>query len=132
MTVALVLRPERSPERAQSGLAVPLLGDEAMLIDASSGTILLGRLEACGIPVEAVRHLFISHRHFDHIGGLAPLLTALATLPEASLTVHAAFGTLRPLRDVLQLTIPDVEGWLGNRLDWHEIVPGEPTELRGT
>ena len=32
-----------NPERAQTSLAVPLAGDQTMLIDASSGTVLLGR-----------------------------------------------------------------------------------------
>jgi glyoxylase-like metal-dependent hydrolase (beta-lactamase superfamily II) len=57
-------------ERTQASLAVPLSDDETMLIDASSGTVLLGRLEAAGIPLGSVRHLFLSHRHFDHVGGL--------------------------------------------------------------
>jgi ribonuclease Z len=70
-----------NPERAQTSVAVPLASDETMLIDASSGTVLLGRLEAAGIPLESVRHVFVSHRHFDHVGGLAPLLTGLAALP---------------------------------------------------
>ena len=121
-----------NPERAQTSLAMPLPGDEAMLIDASSGTVLLGRLEACGIPLESVRHLFVSHRHFDHVGGLAPLLTALAALPEAYLTIHAASETLGALREVLELTIPGAESWLGKRLHWHELVPGKPTEVGGT
>ncbi|HET7270026.1 MAG TPA: MBL fold metallo-hydrolase [Rubrobacter sp.] len=121
-----------NPERAQTSMAVPLPGDETMLIDASSGTILLGRLAACGIPLESVRHLFVSHRHFDHVGGLAPLLTALASLPEASLTVHAASKTLRAVRCFLELTIPGAEGWLGKRLGWDEVVPGKPTEVGET
>src|SRR5918911_3031449 len=69
-------------ERAQSSLALPLSGEETMLIDASSGTVLLGRLEAAGIPLENVRPLFLSHRHFDHVGGLPPLLPALAASPK--------------------------------------------------
>lgn len=121
-----------NPERAQTSVAVPLPGNETMLIDASSGTVLLGRLAACGVPLESVRHLFVSHRHFDHAGGLAPLLTALAAVPEASLTVHAAPETLRALRGLLGLTIPGVEGWLGIRLGWHELVPGEPVEVGDT
>jgi ribonuclease Z len=114
-------------ERAQTSLAIPLSGGEAMLIDASSGTVLLKQLEAATIPLQAVRHLFVTHRHFDHAGGLAPLLTALASVPEASLTVHATPGTLEALRKLLELTIPGVEGWLGGRLRWRELAPGKST-----
>ncbi|HYQ83447.1 MAG TPA: MBL fold metallo-hydrolase [Rubrobacter sp.] len=119
-------------ERAQSGLALPLSGGETMLIDTSSGTVLLGRLEAAGIPLESVRHLFLSHRHFDHVGGFAPLLATLASLPEASLVVHAAPDTLRALRQLLDLTLPGAEGWLGERLGWRELIPGKPTEVGET
>jgi ribonuclease Z len=119
-------------ERAQASLALPLSGDETMLIDTSSGTVLLGRLEAAGIPLDSVRHLFLSHRHFDHVGGFAPLLATLASLPEASLLVHAAPDTLRALRNLLDLTLPGADGWLGKRLGWRELVPGKPTEVGGT
>lgn len=115
-------------ERAQACLAVPLAGDETMLIDASGGTVLLGQLDAAGIPLESIRHLFVTHRHFDHIGGLAPLLTAFAASPEAYLTVHATPGTLAALRDLLSLTIPGVEDWLEERLSWHELAPGKPVQ----
>lgn len=115
-------------ERAQTSLAVPLGGGETVLIDVGSGTVLLGQLEAAGIPLESVRHVFVTHRHFDHAGGLAPLLTALVALPEASLTVHAPSETLEALRDLLSLTIPGVEGWIGGRLSWRKLVPGEPVK----
>ncbi len=62
-------------ERAQTSLAVPLAGNETLLVDASSGTVLLRQLEAAGIALDSIRHLFVTHRHFDHAGGLAPLLT---------------------------------------------------------
>jgi ribonuclease Z len=113
-------------ERAQTSLAVPLSSGEAMLVDASSGTVLLRQLDAAGIQLESVRHLFITHRHFDHAGGLAPLLTAMTSLPEASITVHALPKTLLATRELLSLTIPGVEGWLGGRLAWSDLVPGEP------
>jgi glyoxylase-like metal-dependent hydrolase (beta-lactamase superfamily II) len=114
-------------ERARASLAVSLSGDETMLLDTSSGTVLLRQLETAGIALGSVRHLLVTYRHFDHIGGLAPLLTALAALLEASLTVHATSGTLESLRDLLDLTIPGVEGWLGGRLHWAELTPGKPT-----
>ena len=113
-------------------MAVPLAGDETMLIDTSSGTVPLGRLEAAGIPLESVRHVFVSHRHFDHVGGLAPLLTALAALPEASLTVHAAPGDAS---SAARLPRPDDSRrrrLVGERLGWHELVPGKPTVVGET
>jgi ribonuclease BN (tRNA processing enzyme) len=121
-----------NPERAQTSLALPLSGDETMLIDASSGTQILGRLAEAGISLESVRHLFVSHRHFDHVGGVAPLLIALTAVPEASLTIHAVSETLHALQDLLELTIPGVEGWLGKRLGWHELVFGGTTEVGET
>ena len=113
-------------ERAQTCLAVPLADDETILFDTSSGTVLLRQLEAAGIALEGVRHLFVSHRHFDHAGGLAPLLVALTALPEASLTVHAPPETLSALHDLLDLTIPGVEDWLGKRLRWNALTPEKP------
>ena len=115
-------------ERTQSCLAVPLAAGETMLVDASSGTVLLRQLTAAGIALGSVRHLFVTHRHFDHVGGLAPLLIALAAVPDASLMVHATPVTLGFLRELLALTIPGVEDWLGKRLSWSELTPGQPAQ----
>jgi|SRR5215210_1923624 len=117
-------------ERAQSCLAVPLADDETMLFDVSSGTVILRQLIAAGIRPESVRHLFVTHRHFDHVGGLAPLLVALTSLPDAGLTVHALPGTLRALRGLLALNIPGVEDWMGERLRWNTLTPGEPSRAK--
>jgi glyoxylase-like metal-dependent hydrolase (beta-lactamase superfamily II) len=116
-------------EQAQASLAVPLSGGESMLIDASSGTLLLRQLRDVGIPLKSVRNLLVSHHHFDRAGGLAPLLIALATLPEDFLTVHATSGTLEALKELLNLIIPGVEGWLGERLRWAELMRGKPTTV---
>ncbi len=117
-------------ERTQSCLAVPLAEDETMLFDVSSGTDILRQLTAAGIMAESVRHLFVTHRHFDHVGGLAPLLVALTSLPDAGLTVHALPGTLRALRGLLAINIPGVEDWMGERLRWNTLTPGEPTRAK--
>ena len=117
-------------ERAQTCLAVPLTGNETALFDASSGTVLLRQLQDAGIALEGIRHLFVSHRHFDHAGGLAPLLVSLTALPDASLTVHAPPETLSALHDLLALTIPGVEDWLGERLSWHELTSEKPTRAK--
>lgn len=110
-------------ERAQTSLALRIGGDDSLLIDTGSGTIILRQLQQAGIDLARIRHIIVSHRHFDHAGGLAPLLVALVPIATAAVTVHAAPETLRGLRDLLALTIPGVEDWLGPRLRWHELTP---------
>lgn len=116
-------------ERAQTALALDLPDGETLLVDTSSGTVLLTQLRAAGIPLERIRHLFVSHRHFDHAGGLAPLLVALVAAPAATVTVHALPETERALHELLQLTIPGVETWLGSRLRWQALAPDEPVQV---
>ena len=118
-------------ERAQTILALPLAGGETMLVDTSSGTTVLRQLHDAGIPPESVRHIFISHRHFDHIGGLPPLLTSLVSLPDAGVTVYSLPTTVRAARRLLEVTIPGVEDWLGPRLRWQGVKAGEAITIDG-
>lgn len=51
-------------------------GKYNILFDAGSdGEILLSNMEVLGIDPGIVTHVFISHNHFDHIGGLATFLS---------------------------------------------------------
>lgn len=113
-------------ERVQTALALPLDGGETLLVDTTSGTALLRQLCEAAIPLVSIRHLFITHRHFDHAGGLAPLLVALSAVPRAHVTVYALPDTLRAMRALLALSIPGVEEWLGPRLHWRGLAPGTP------
>jgi ribonuclease Z len=112
-------------ERAQASLAVHLAGGETMLLDTSSGTVLLQRLRAAGIALDSIRHVFVSHRHFDHAGGLAPLLVTLVPIAGAHLTVYAPPETLAALHEILALATPGVEDWLGDRLRWQALAPSQ-------
>lgn len=118
-------------ERAQSCLALPQADGTTILLDTSGGTILLRQLRAASIALATIRHVFVSHRHFDHAGGLAPLLVALTALPEAEVTVHALPETLAALHDLLATTIPGVEAWLGPRLRWSTLADLRPVRLDG-
>ena len=118
-------------ERVQTSLAVPLNRDETLLIDTTSGTALLGQLRAARRELSGIHHLFVSHRHFDHAGGLAPLLTAMAGLPAARLTIYASPATIEALHALLDLTIPGVEDWMGARLEWQALREGAAVEIDG-
>lgn len=116
-------------ERAQSSLALALADGATLLLDTGSGSNLLRQLAGARLPLAAIRHVAVSHAHFDHAGGLAPLLVALAALPEARVTVHASAPVGRALRAILALVIPGIEDWLGPRLDWHALPLGVPVAV---
>lgn len=118
-------------ERGQTALALTLGSGDTALIDTASGTALLSQLRAAHIGLATIRHIFITHRHFDHAGGLAPLLVALVAVPGAECTVYAMPDTTRALRGLLDLIIPGVETWLGARLRWRELGTGVPLRVDG-
>lgn len=65
---------------------------EGVLIDAGrSAKQICGMLEQCGIPVSAVRAVFVTHEHSDHISGLRVFASRF------HLPVYASHGTLREL-----------------------------------
>lgn len=118
-------------ERGQTALALTLDAGDTALIDTASGTALLSQLRAANIGLATIRHVFVTHRHFDHAGGLAPLLVALVAVPGSELTVYAMPDTARALRGLLDLTIPGVETWLGPRLRWRELATDVPLRVDG-
>lgn len=70
-------------------------GKHNILFDAGAdGEILLSNMKVLGIDPGIVTHVFISHNHFDHIGGLATFLShnkdVKAILPESLRGVRRA------------------------------------------
>ena len=82
-------------------------GEDAVLIDAGIGhRALLQRFSQCGLNVNLVRAVFISHEHTDHISGLAPLVT------RHYLPVYATPGTWKSgrLRSIACTKFPLLPG----------------------
>ena len=47
-------------------------GEEKILVDTGDGTV--GQLARLGMSLGPIRHVFISHHHHDHTGGLAAVV----------------------------------------------------------
>lgn len=65
--------PRPDPNR-QGPATVIRIGDENLLFDAGRGAAT--QLVRAGVPIIDVDYVFVTHHHFDHIGGLADVLFA--------------------------------------------------------
>jgi ribonuclease Z len=118
-----------NPNREQCAVAIE--AGETMLFDVSSGTGVLRQLAAANIDPGNVRHVFLSHAHFDHAGGLPALFLSMMDTPAPSLTVHGAAATLDSVRCSIYDQLPGVEKWMGQRLNWNVMSGGDSHHVAG-
>lgn len=52
--------------------------EEHFLVDTGGGNTILTNLEKLNIPINKIHHVFISHRHNDHITGIVWIVRAVA------------------------------------------------------
>ncbi|WP_323037224.1 MBL fold metallo-hydrolase [Pararhodobacter sp.] len=83
--------PVPNPQRAQPA-HVLMHGEEPILIDCGDGAV--GQLIRAGVDYRSVNRVFLSHHHFDHIGGLFALLGVnMMTMRKTPLTIYGPPGT---------------------------------------
>lgn len=68
---------------------IEVAGQKILFDTGSNGRVLLKNMEALGIAVESVDLVFLSHPHWDHIGGLDSILEIN---PEVTVVLHEGFS----------------------------------------
>lgn len=107
--------PQPSKDRSQPANALVRPG-EAHLVDVGDGAV--GRLAAADVPLDSLKSVFISHLHFDHIGGLAAVLGLRhQTRAPGKLAVYGPPGTRQLVAGINAAMQPSAEAGYG--------VPGE-------
>ncbi len=77
------------------------LGGARLLVDC--GEPATRALLQAGVPADDLNHVFISHQHFDHLGGLFTLLQGLWLAPRRHpLSVHLPAVGIRPVRELMR------------------------------
>jgi ribonuclease Z len=110
-------------ERYQSATVLEH-GATKIMLDTGGGLGLVRRLLAARIDPASVHHLFLSHRHLDHIGGLEPFILTLALearrrgVEPPSLSIYASAESARAVNATLDAADAAGRGRLGARLRW--------------
>lgn len=105
-------------------------GAETLLLDTGGGNGLLTNLERAGIDLASIRHVFISHRHTDHILGVPWLVRMAAqrlSRDEAgSLTIYCDPELTEGLMAMCAFMLPKrLAGELGRRIIFQGVADGE-------
>ena len=125
-----------NPERYQASMLVQAAGT-SFLLDVGGGLGVVRRLLACQVDPLGVRHVFLSHRHLDHVGGLEPLLwymfyDAFRTgSPPPPVDVYALPGSATAIRATLTAADASADRAFGERLTWRTPAAGAEVKLDG-
>ena len=87
-------------------------GDEAALVDAGCGGSedrLFGNIQECGVEPDQIKHLLITHCHYDHTGGIR----AVRARTKCRIHAHALDAPFLEKGD----SIVTAAGWYGTTME---------------
>ena len=125
-----------NPDRYQAAMLVQTRGT-SFLLDVGGGLGVVRRLLACEVDPLSVRHVVLSHRHLDHVGGLEPLLLYMfydafrTGAPPPHVDVHALPGSSVAIRASLTAADASADKVFGERLTWRTPRAGEVVSVDG-
>lgn len=128
--------PNSEADRAQPANALRT-GGQLYLVDAGDGAV--AQLAKAGFRIGAVRGVFLSHLHFDHIGGMLAVIGLRAQLgTPGTLTVYGPPGTQELVEGLLSAAGPALRaGWGFPGQGWDtdvvavELTDGDSITLDG-
>ena len=122
-----------NPERYQAAVLLEC-GPTRVLLDTGGGLGLVRRLLTAEVDPGGVGHVFLSHRHLDHVGGLEPLLLTItyrasrAGVEPLPVTLYALPGSADAIRATLAAADAAGQRRFGDRLAW--VTPPASSALR--
>lgn len=108
-----------------------------LLVDGGGGNTVLSRIKSAGINWMDIRHIFVTHKHLDHIMGIIWMVRMICQhMRSGKYEGEAYIYSHREVLDLIKtmseslIQKKDVE-YLGKRLHLIEVVDGEEKEIIG-
>jgi len=102
-------------------------GKEHFLVDTGGGNTILSNLEKLNIGISSIHHVFISHRHNDHISGIVWIIRAVAQQItngkyEGNLMIYCHKINIDAINTISSLLLDKkFTKYIGNRILFNEI-----------
>jgi ribonuclease Z len=106
-------------------------GEEHFLVDTGGGNTILVNLEKAQIPIDRIHHVFISHRHNDHITGIVWIIRAIAQqiINEkyyGNLTIYCHEENIEVIKTISSLLLEKkFTKYIGDRILFQRIQDGD-------
>ena len=110
-------------------------GEETLLIDTGGGNGILTQLERAEIDLGSIHHIFLSHKHTDHIMGVVWLIRMIghrlgkdSYTPPLHIWCHASL--IEGVEAMCRFMLPGrLLPELGTRILFHAVTDGETAQL---
>lgn len=102
-------------------------GEEHFLVDTGGGNTILSNLEKLDISVNQIHHVFISHRHNDHITGVIWIIRAVAQQIinekyNGNLTIYCHKDNIEAINTISSLLLEKkFTKYIGDRIIFAEV-----------
>lgn len=102
-------------------------GQEHFLVDTGGGNTILSNLEKLNIPINKIHHVFISHRHNDHITGIIWIIRAAAQQMinekyQGTLTIYCHEENIEVIKTISSLLLEKkFTKYIGDRIIFSDI-----------